>query len=193
MRHRTLELQIHPTRVEKPQGIELGLELPVIAQQRRGQWLERCVAGTLTIAGGMATDFMGQGLHRVGLGFQPALGAGPVDQLRAGQDERPGMVGQRQAPQRQAFIEEGQLMFIECRPVLIVDQLATETLMSSADRAFATLQAQVQAVAVMAGGADGQGLTAPFGEFFQGLGAVQFQADTQAVTGLGQDLQRKLR
>ncbi|MNP17734.1 hypothetical protein D3C76_1101750 [compost metagenome] len=63
-------------------------------------------------------------------------------------------------------------MFIECRPVLIVDHLATETLMSGTDRAFATLQAQVQAVAVMAGGADGQRLTTPFGEFFQGLGAV---------------------
>ncbi|MNN48767.1 hypothetical protein D3C81_1632650 [compost metagenome] len=60
--------------------------------------------------------------------------------------------------------------------------------MGRAHRAFAAFQAQVQAVPVMAGGADGEGVLAPFGELVQGLPGVHFQADAQAMARFGQDL-----
>ena len=36
-------------------------------------------------AGGVAAEFLGKAMNMWAVGFQPALRAGPVDQLRAGQ------------------------------------------------------------------------------------------------------------
>ena len=66
--------------------VERGLELAVVAQQRRRQRLER-LGGTGGETGGMAADFGRDGADAcgVGVGLQPTLGAGPVHQLLARQ------------------------------------------------------------------------------------------------------------
>ncbi len=57
-------------------------------------------------------------------------------------------------------------------------------------RTFATFQAQVQAPAIVARGADRQRLLAPFGKFAQGPSAVDIKANAQALARFRQDFQR---
>ena len=95
-----------------------------------------------------------------------------------------------QAPKRLILIEEAQSMFVEIRPVRRVQQLAAQSVMSRRHRAFATFQPQVQALTVVARGADRQRLLAPFREAQQGAFAVHFQADAQGLSRFGQDLER---
>ncbi len=88
-----LKLRVHPARVEQPLRVQLRLELPVIAQQRRGQRLEWRFADAMAETGGVAAEFTGSRLNVVSRGFQPALRAAPVDQLLTGQVQRPEVVG----------------------------------------------------------------------------------------------------
>ncbi|PAV70699.1 hypothetical protein WR25_22334 [Diploscapter pachys] len=77
-------------------------------------------------------------------------------------------------------------------PVARVDDLAAQALAGRAHRAFAALQAQVQRLAVVAGGADRQWLPAPFGQPGQCLAGIHFQAQAQALARPGQHLQGNL-
>ena len=102
-----LYLGVHAARVENTLGVELVLQLALVAQQRCSQRLEGLrLAGDE--AGGMAAELGRYALDQfaIGVGFQPALRAAPVDQLAAGQVEQTTVGWQRQTPQRAAGAEE---------------------------------------------------------------------------------------
>ena len=115
------------------------------------------------------------------VGFEPALGTAPIDQLTAGQGKPRRVVRHGQAPKWLVLIEEAQAMFVEIIPIGSVQQLAAQAVMGRRHRAFATLKPQVQALPVVARGADRQRLLAPFREAQQGAIAVHFQADAQGI------------
>jgi len=114
----------------------------------------------------MAADLAGDAANRLGIGIalQPALGTGPVQQLLARQRQHRRVVRQGQAPQRARVGEERQALFAQVIPVAGIERLAADALARGPDRALAAFQAQVQRLAVMAGGTDRNRLLAPFGE-----------------------------
>lgn len=125
---------------------------------------------------------------RFGVGFEPALGAAPIDQLDAGQRQARRVRRQGEAPEGPIFIEEAQPMFVQVLPVRSVQSLAAQTVVGRGHRAFATFKSQVQALAIVARGSDRQRLLPPFRQALQGTLGVHLKLMLKVCRGFGRTL-----
>ena len=128
---------------------------------------------------GVAEDFNQRWAPPQSINCLPGNASGPVAvgtesrHSGAGSSKRPGAV--RASPPRSGFRAPH-----------------PQPLAGRQHRTFSAFQAQVERLAVVAGGADRQRLLTPFGQCVQCLVSVHLQAKARALTGSWQHFQRHL-